>query len=446
MSGQGKTGHVFTNWAKTESCKPELYFEPATVDEIRQILQKACADKKRVKIAGVGHSPSNITCTNDYMISLSKFTRVLDIDTKNHTITVEGAMWLRELNAVLGKNGLSMQNLPAIDDITIAGLLATGTHGSGAEYGILATFVLELEMMKADGEIITCSKDSNPELFQAALLSLGALGIILNVKLQCEPSFLLHQVAEAESLDKTLADLEEDVKKSDHFKILYHPHTGRCVKYHIKRSKKPVDDAGESWFWDYCVGFYFFQFLLYLASFFPSLLVLINKAYHWVYFRQPSEKCNTAPKILHFNCLFPQYVSEWSFPREKTAFVLKSLRDQIKEHNLFVHLPVEIRFGKADDIYLSPCYQRDVTFMNILLFRPYYIDVPGKALYWSIYEKIMKSIGGRPHWAKAHQVTPEEFRKVYPKFDAFLEIRKQMDPTGVFLNEYLERHLLGTTA
>eukprot|EP00794_Sanderia_malayensis_P017007 gene17007-18720_t len=442
----GKSGYLFTNWAKTFACQPELYFEPTTVGEIGKILQNATANKKKVKVVGFGHSPSDISCTNDYMICLTKFNNLLQIDNKKNTVKVEGGMMLRDLNEILEKNGLAMQNLPAIDDLTIAGLVATGTHGSGVNYGILATLVLELEMMTADGNVIICSNESNPEIFKAALLSLGALGIILNITLQCEPAFVLHQVVESESLDQTLKDLEQDLKKSEHFKIMYHPHTDRCVKYHIKRSKLPINDPGESWFWDILIGFHVFQFFLYLGSFLPPLIVVVNKVFHWLFNRNVQEKCNTGPKVLHFNCLFPQYVSEWCFPRDKTAYVLRSLRDLTKKSNLYVHLPVEIRFGKADDILLSPCYKQDSTFMNILMYRPYYKDVPGKEKYWSIYEQIVKSVGGRPHWAKAHRVSPDEFRTLYPKFDAFLEIRKQLDPNGVFLNEYLQRHLLGTTS
>ncbi|XP_065072222.1 L-gulonolactone oxidase-like [Rhopilema esculentum] len=446
MALQGISNYRFTNWAKTYSCQPELFFEPETVEELAQILRQASAERKRVRVIGFGHSPSDICCTNDFMIRLFKFNKVLHLDKNENTIKIGAGMMLRDLNTILENNGMAMCNLPAIDDITIGGIIATGTHGSGMNFGIISTLVRDLELMKADGEIIYCSRQSNPEIFKAALLSLGCVGIVTSVTLQCEPAFRLHETAESAPVEETLATFEDDLKKSEHFKFLYHPHTGNCVKYHIKRSDKPVVDPGESWFWDSFVGFHMLQFLLYIASFFPRLVNVINRFYHSMFFRNPTERCNAPHKILHFNCLFPQYVSEWSFPREKTGYVLRSLRDAISKENLHVHLPVEIRFGKADDIYLSPCYKRDVTFMNILMFRPYYKDVPGKERYWAIYESIVKSIGGRPHWAKAHKVVPDELREMYPEFGKFLEIRKSLDPNGMFLNEYLERHILGTTS
>jgi len=444
MSVQGKAGHLFTNWAKTYSCHPELFFEPQNVEELAQIVKQAEKLKKRIKIVGFGHSPSDICCTDEFMVRLFKFDKILHVDKSTNTVKVEAGMMLRHLNAELENNGLAMCNLPAIDDITVGGIIATATHGSGKNYGIISTLVTDLEMMKADGEIIYCSRQSNPDIFKAAVMNLGCLGIIINVTLQCEPAFHLHECVESATTDETLASLEKDVASSDHYKFLYHPHTGRCVKYHITRSDKPVNYPGGSWFWDMLIGFHLFQFLLYIASFFPRFITFINRTYHYVFFRNPQERCNSPHKILHFDCLFPQYVSEWSFPREKTAYVVRSLEEQIKKQNLHVHLPVEIRFGKADDIYLSPCYKRDVTFMNILMFRPYYLDVPGRDKYWDAYVSIVKSVGGRPHWAKAHKVSPEEFHEMYPEMDKFLAIRKALDPNGMFLNEFLERHILGT--
>ncbi|KAI4589143.1 hypothetical protein MJG53_003551 [Ovis ammon polii x Ovis aries] len=202
-------------------------------------------------------------------------------------------------------------------------------------------------------------------------------------------------------------------------------------------SQPPSSSA--NWFWDYAIGFYLLEFLLWISTFLPGLVGWINRFFFWLLFNGKKENCNLSHKIFNYECRFKQHVQDWAIPREKTKVALLELKATLEANpKVVAHYPVEVRFTRADDILLSPCFQRDSCYMNIIMYRPYGKDVP-RLDYWLAYENIMKKVGGRPHWAKAHNCTRKDFEKMYPAFQRFCAIREKLDPTGMFLNAYLEK-------
>jgi L-gulonolactone oxidase len=165
----------------------------------------------------------------------------------------------------------------------------------------------------------------------------------------------------------------------------------------------------------------------------------VNRLAFSLLYSKPSERIDVSYKIFNFECLFKQHVNEWSIPTEKAPQVLLELRRWIDAtKNMVVHFPVEVRFVKGDDIYLSPASGRDSCYINIIMYRPYGKHVDYQQ-YWNSYEQIMREAGGRPHWAKAHRETAVEFVKMYPYFRAWAQVRKRMDPINMFSNAYLDR-------
>ncbi|CAB4000735.1 L-gulonolactone oxidase-like [Paramuricea clavata] len=296
-----------------------------------------------------------------------------------------------------------------------------------------------MTLMDAQGEIIKCSSNMNKEIFDAARCHLGALGIILDITWQCEKPYKLCSSRKAGKLDELLDNLENDVVQSEHFKFLWWPHTDNVATINVDRTDKPVKTS-KSWFWDYLIGFHLLQFMYWLSTFFPSLVKYINR-YHFSWLKsQPEEIIDEAEKIFTFDCLFAQYVNEWAIPREKTAYVLKRLKKWLDESGFYAHMPVEVRFVAKDDIYMSPAFGRDVCFIGIIMYRPYRKSVPHED-FWNFYEDLMFSVGGRPHWGKAHKLGSQALRKIYPNFDDFRNICSKLDPGRLFVNEYLERTL-----
>ncbi|KAL5006790.1 hypothetical protein ScPMuIL_015596 [Solemya velum] len=433
----GKSGHFFTNWATTYSCQPELFFEPTTTEEIRQILACARDRGKKVRVIGKGHSPSDLACTTDYMISLEKYNRVRSVDRQLCQIKVEGGMTIQELNDnVLPANNMALSVQGSVSNLTIAGVMCTGTHGTGELHGIMSTCVKEFEIMTASGDIMDITEETYPELFRAVSVSLGAFGVILTVTLQCEPAYNLHQSQYGCKLDQVLENLNVHITASDHFRFMWFPFTDSVVCYHAKRTTKaPQNDP--SWFWNVVVGYYVLEFLLWISTFLPFLVCYINRLYYRLHCA-PKECVDRGDRIFNFDCLFKQYVMEWAIPREKTALVLKDIEAWIINSNFPAHFPIEVRFVKADDIYLSPAYGRETCYINIIMYRPYNKYVPFEE-YWNAFADIVLKVGGRPHWAKDHSLTADRLRSLYPGWDRFCQLRLQYDPNGMFLNANLER-------
>ncbi|XP_020839638.1 L-gulonolactone oxidase isoform X2 [Phascolarctos cinereus] len=438
MMVHGHKGFKFRNWAKTYGCHPEMYFQPTCVEEVKQVLDLARQQNKRVKATGGGHSPSDIACTDGFMIHMGKMNRILKVDKEKCQVTVEAGILLMDLNVELRKHGLALANLGAVSDVTAAGVIGTGTHNTGIKHGILSTQVVALSLLTAAGTIIECSETSNADLFKASLVHLGCLGIILTVTFQCVPQFHLQETSFPSTLKEVLDNLDSHLKKSEYFRFLWFPHSDNVSVIYQDHTNKPPTSAA-SWFWDYAVGFYLLEFLLWVSTFLPALVPWINRFFFWLLFANKVESSDISYKILNYECRFKQYVQDWAIPIENTAEALLDLKTMLEKNpKVVAHFPVEVRFVKGDDILLSPCFQKDSCYMNIIMYRPYGKDVP-RLDYWLAYERIMKKFGGRPHWAKAHTCTRKDFEEMYPSFQKFCAIQEKLDPTGMFLNAYLEK-------
>ncbi|XP_071482487.1 L-gulonolactone oxidase-like [Diadema antillarum] len=432
-------GYTFQNWAQTFSCQPELYFEPDNVEELKQILARAREEGKRVKVCGSRHSPSDIACTTGFMINMKNISRVISVDKERCHITVEAGVKLETLNEeILPQHDMALSLLGAISEQTVAGAISTGTHGTGYKHGIIATNILDLDLMKSSGEIVHCSEKENPDLFSAALCGLGALGIIVTVTIQCERTYWLHDLTIPSTLDDVLDNLDQYVTGSEHFRFFWYPHTDFVMMSKVNRTEKKRTEVKSSWFWDTLVGFYLLEFFYWLSTFFPPLVAVINKAHFYLFVALPRERVDISYKIFNFDCLFKQLVTDWAIPRDKTTSVLRELKRSCETENIYAHFPVEVRFTRSDDIMISPANGRDTCFINIIHFTPYGKKTSNPK-YWALYEDIVHKAGGRPHWAKEHPLGPKELSELYPRWGEFCGTRKQLDPHGMFLNEYLER-------
>ncbi|KAF8924711.1 D-arabinono-1,4-lactone oxidase-domain-containing protein [Dissophora ornata] len=474
LQSLSKSNKTFENWARTFRCVPEQYYTPTTEEEIIKIIHLARLSGKRVKAIGTGHSPSDLACTDGFMINTDKLNRLISVDKSKMTITVQAGMKLHKLHDHLELYDLAMSNLGSISDQSVAGAMSTATHGSGAEYSSLCASVLDLTMITASGELLYCSKTEKPDIFNAAVCSLGSLGIITRMTLQSEPAFRLENKQDPAKLDDVLKNLDSIIHSAEHVRLWWYPHTDNVVVWRANRTTKEISRPVSSWRTSYWFTFHVYQGLLYICRFIPRLIPTLSRFMFWATQSKPLEQVGGSVEVFNFDCLFPQYVNEWAIPWSRTAEALRAL-DQfietgsvkvesgvgvaapsdekkdghavkvVKEAGLKVHFPIEIRFVKKDDVWLSPAYGVDSCYIGIIMYRPYGTPVPYKR-FWAGYEQIMASFEGRPHWAKKHSVTFEGLQRSYPKMDAFCEIRAKLDPKGMFLNDYLRRHLIPSSA
>ena len=196
---------TWTNWGRSVSAEVAEIAQPRSIDELQQVVVGAAARGLRLKAVGAGHSFNGVGLTDGVQVRLDRFTGVDRVDLDSGLVTIRAGTSLHDLNEALWQVGLALTNLGDVDVQTIAGAISTGTHGTGACFAGLASQVRGLQLVCADGTLLTCSPDAEPDVFAAAQVGLGALGVIGTVTLQCEPAYALAAAEAPMPLDGVLA-------------------------------------------------------------------------------------------------------------------------------------------------------------------------------------------------------------------------------------------------
>ncbi|WP_158879860.1 D-arabinono-1,4-lactone oxidase [Amycolatopsis anabasis] len=428
----------WTNWAGTATASPQRVHTPRSVPEIARVVTGAAIEGRRVRAWGSGHSFTPVAVANSDAIDLTQWTGIVSADIQSGLVTVRSGTTLRRLNAELDKLGLAMSNLGDIDAQTIAGAVSTGTHGTGARFGGLATQIAALELVLADGTVVDCSPDRRPELFQAARIGLGALGVIATVTLRCEPAFVLAAQERPEPLEAVLEGFHQFADENDHFEFYWFPYGSHAL---VKRNnRQPAGTRAEPLgrvreFVDYEVTENLaFGTLCRLGRTVPRLVRPLGKLASSLL--SAREYSDTSHKVFvtHRGVKFVE--SEFAIPRESVHDVLGELRALVPRLENPVAFPVEVRVAAADDIWLSTAHGRDTAYIAIHQFT----GMPYRE-YFAAFASIVAQVGGRPHWGKLHDLDATALRELYPRFDDFVRVRKEVDPAGVFSNEYVDRVL-----
>ncbi|MGD1699118.1 D-arabinono-1,4-lactone oxidase [Dapis sp. BLCC M229] len=436
----------FINWSGQYQCQPTSVHYPASTEEIRDIVCQAIQRKTKIRVFGSGHSPSDIAMSDRDLICSDRLNQILKIDSDSQTVVAQAGVTIKKLSQNLAKHGLAWPNLGSISDQTIGGAIATATHGTGLNYGILSTIIQEITLVTGLGEILKISLNENSELLNVVRCHIGSLGVVTELKLQVTQEFDLEVREKPETLENVLEKLPESLQ-ADHYRFWYLPHADRVWEWSATR-KPPGETAlrqnfcqrFQSWYQEKLIGYYTFEFLLYLATYNPGLIASINRWYVQQMFSKSKQSRGNSVSQFNFNCLFKQQVNEWAIPIEHTSEAIFKIRQMIQEKNYQVHLPIEVRFVKGDDIWLSPCQGRDSCYIGVITYMPYgkLVDCQG---YFKDYEKIMANLDGRPHWAKRFGPDAEKLEKSYPYWNDFQKVRYRLDPDNLFSNSYSDRVL-----
>lgn len=238
---RSSTGYLHHTWAKTFFSRPELYLRPQSIPEIQQLVNLARRCRRRLVTVGSAHSPSDLTCTSSWLVNLDNFNRILKVDADTGLVTVEAGIRLSELGARLEEHGLTLANLGSIDSQSIAGVITTGTHGSSLRHGILSECIEGLSLVLANGELAQCSATNNPNLFRAALLSLGALGIIVEVTFKAQPAFNVAWRQERYPLSRVLDEWSTGLWTSREFvRVWWLPYEKSAIVWRADKSDLPL--------------------------------------------------------------------------------------------------------------------------------------------------------------------------------------------------------------
>lgn len=429
---------VWRNWAGNQEARPAEVVRPATPVEVSDLVGRAVSVGRRVKPIGAGHSFTAIGVTDGIQLDLQLLAGLVAVDRESGLVTVEAGMPLHRLNAVLDQAGLSLSNLGDIDRQTVAGAISTGTHGTGRHLGGIATQIRALELVVGDSSIVRCSPTEQPELFEAARVGLGALGVITKVTLQAEPRFVLTAQERPMSLRSVVDHLDELVEENEHFEFFWFPHTNKTLSKRNNRlpAGAPARPLGRvrRFVEDEVISNGAFGLTCRTGRLRPALIPRINGFAAGLMgdreYADVSHRVFTSPRRVRF------VEMEYAVPRAAVGEALAGIDRVIAEHDLKVSFPVEVRFAAGDDIPLSTATGRDSAYLAVHMFKgqPY-------ETYFHAVEDLMSPLQGRPHWGKMHNQTAATLRERYPRFEDFLAVREKADPDGVFANEYLDRVL-----
>jgi D-arabinono-1,4-lactone oxidase len=460
-----------STWARTFHSSPELYIQPQSIDEVEKLVNLARRCRRRIATVGCGHSPSDLVCTSSWLVNLDNFNRILSIDQEKGVVVMQSGIRLYKLGEELDKYGLAMPNLGSINDQSIAGAISTGTHGSTLCHGILSESILSLKITLANGKTETCSPTQNDELFRAALISLGALGIITEISFQAVSAFTLSwkQVIDTDTLmlntwSSTLWTQAEFVR------VWWFPYTRRSVVWTASKTDLAPQPPPKSYY-DAWLGYFVYHNLLAAAQWVPRILPWVEWFVFGMQYGFPNGSTTSAVQAsrqaLLMNCLYSQSVNEWAIPISKGPEALKRLSSWLNHltaedpdyvpHNipfsaagLYVHAPVEVRvsdtsINKGPRPHLDPtCRGEPTLYLNATLYRPYYMDPPCLKRYYEAFEYLMRDLGGRPHWAKNFTCIGKDIERMYgEELVRWRAIRGGHDPEGMFVGEWHRRVLLG---
>ncbi|KAK2768371.1 D-arabinono-1,4-lactone oxidase [Arachnomyces sp. PD_36] len=461
------TSHTHHTWAKTFYSRPELYIQPHSVDEIQKIVTLARRCRRRLVTVGSAHSPSDLTCTSAWTLNLDNFNRVLDIDRETGIVTVESGIRLRELRKELENNGLMLRNLGSIDDQSVAGAISTGTHGSSVRHGLLSESIVSMSLMLSNGRVVRCSETVNVSLFKAALVSLGALGVITEITLRAVPAFKVAWHQSLWSLGDVLEEWDSDLWTSSEFvRVWWLPYLKRAIVWRADKTSLPIKTPPTDFFGG-SLGYHVYHNLLYLANYIPKILPWVE----WFVFgmqygfkpgNRVTEAVEPGHQALLLNCLYSQFVNEWALPLEKgpeaigrlSAWLhgdMETARIPFSSKGLWVHCPVEVRVSdtsltKSPRPFLDPtCPTGPTLFLNATLYRPYHRDPPCTERYYQAFEWLMRDMGARPHWAKnfTQDTGRSELHEMYGSdMEEWLRVRDESDVDGMFVGEWHRRNLL----
>ena len=422
---------LWENWARQQRCAPAAIQSPRSEGQLADLVGRS---RGPLKVAGSGHSFSDVACTDGLMLDLSRMGRVLSVE--GELVTVEAGITLARLGAELAERGLALENQGDIDRQSLAGALATGTHGTGARFRNLSANVASLRLVTSEGEVVELSADSDPDAWRAARVGLGALGAVSAIALRCVPQFTVRRVDEPRPLRETLERLDEHADSNDHFELYAFPYTEKALCRFSERSDTPPAPEGD---WRLCVQERLLENAVLggaarCGRLAPALIPRLNRGIAALAAR--SVKVDRSHRVYSSRRAVRFTEMEYAIPRARAREGVERVLELVPRRHLPVGFPIEVRLVAGDDALLSPAQGRDTCYVAV----HQYVGMEYET-YFRAVESIMDDYGGRPHWGKRHYQSAATLSPRYPEWERFASVRARLDPHGRFANDYTRRVL-----
>lgn len=392
---------AWQNWSGSVTCAPERIEMPRSEAAIVALV----AASRQVRVAGTGHSFTPICATNGTLLSLDGMQGLISADSDSRTATFWAGTKISQAGAPLLAAGLAMENMGDIDYQALAGAVSTGTHGTGPTLGSISTQVVELRLVLASGDMLDCSATQEPAIFDAARVAIGALGVLTRITLRVLPAYRLHERTWPAPFAECMAQMPSLIRDNRHFEFFWSPSEDTCA---MKTLNPTTEEQVTP----------------------PPLPPLSDRMMRYI----KPERIDWSYRILPSERTIKFNEMEFAVPAEHGPDCFTELRQLMRDKHPDVAWPVEYRTLHRDDIPLSPASGRETVTISIHQAA----ELPHQAFFADA-EAIFRNHRGRPHWGKMHSHTAHELRDRYPRWDAFLAVREQLDPDGRFLNDHLRR-------
>jgi FAD-linked oxidoreductase len=429
---------VWSNWSGHVRATPAQIVVPADEAALREAVR---AGPGPVRVTGSGHSFTPVCQTDGTMVSLDRMQGLVSMDRDRGVATLLAGTKIHAIGRPLFDAGYGLRNQGDIDRQSIAGAVSTGTHGTGAGLGSLSSEVDAFRLVLANGDVLDCSASSNTEVWEGGRTSLGVLGVLSEIALRVEPAYRLRQsnwVMPAQECWRQIAQLR-DVHR--HFEFFWFPMADAVVAKSLDMTDEDVpspvngekmEARGERHSWDQRVfetGCRVARVLPFVSGplqrFFTRGAMGTGSRARW------SHEIFPSPRTVRFNEM------EYAVPAANGVDCIREVAEVIRTRNIAGVFPIEFRFVKADDVWLSPFYKRDAATISVHQYR----HQDFKPLFDAV-EPVFWKYGGRPHWGKVHSLRAKQLSALYPMWDRFQDLRRRLDPAGRLLNSYL-RDLIG---
>ncbi|MCE6992851.1 D-arabinono-1,4-lactone oxidase [Dyadobacter sp. CY323] len=430
VAGGRSSADKLKNWAGNLEYSTQKLDQAKTLTQVQQTVKKY----DKLKVLGTRHCFNNIADTKDQFISLTNADASMVLDEKNKTVMVNSGLKYGQLSPYLHEKGFALHNLASLPHISVAGACATATHGSGEKHGNLSTAVAAMEIVTANGDVVQLSKKKDGEKFNAAVVNLGALGVVTKITLNVEPTFTMGQyVYENVPLDQ-LKDNFDKIQDSGYSVSLFtnwatNDITEVWLKFKMN-SMKPLKRLPDKEFFGGKLATKNLHPIPELSA--ENCTEQMGVAGPW-YERMPHFKMGFTPSS------GVELQSEYFVPRKHAVdaiMAISRLGKQITPHLL----TSEIRTIAADDLWMSPCYKQD----SVAIHFTWKQDWPAVSKLLPVIEKELSVYDVRPHWGKLFTIAPDILAKRYDKLSDFIALAKEYDPKGKFRNDFLNLNVFGS--
>jgi len=411
----------WANWSGSVRATPRVVARPKTETELAEVVRQA----RQLRVVGAGHSFMPLCETNDTLVSLAELKGELRFNADKSRAWAPAGWSLAKLTEAMWADGVSLINQGDVNPQALAGAIATGTHGTGLKLGSLSTAARGFRLVLADGTVVACSETERPDLFQAARVSLGLLGVATQIEIDVLPAYHLEERVESHRLEDVAERWDDLVTSNRHVEFFVFPYGEYVALKTLNpapsegplRRLSDMDDKLFRMICDVC------SVAPWMTRRLQPLIVTRGVRARRV---GPAYQIFPADRTVKFEEM------EYEIPYDAGWAALKEAIAWIKERRLPVTFPFEFRAVAGDDIWMSPMNKGPCLSISV----HQYAKMPWRDFFKDI-EPIFRAHGGRPHWAKRHTLTTRDVGALYPKFDDFRSVRAAHDPDGKFANEHL---------